>query len=66
MAPTTGAEDRMRGRAKQTKGRIKEAAGKATGNRSLQGKGVLDKAKGKLTETKGRAKQAVARKKPIA
>ena len=33
MAPTTGAEDRMLGKATQAKGRIKKAAGKATDNR---------------------------------
>ena len=58
---TTGAEDRVRGKAQQAKGSVKKAAGKATGDRRLQAKGSVDKAKGKATEIKGKVKDEVSR-----
>jgi uncharacterized protein YjbJ (UPF0337 family) len=34
----------------KTKGKLKEKAGRATGNKKLEGKGHLDQAKGKAKE----------------
>ena len=48
-------EDRIEGRDKQIKGAMKEAWGKATGDRSRQAEGMMDKAEGKLQEGLGKA-----------
>ncbi len=49
-------EDRARGEWDQTKGVIKEKAGKITGDRSTEVSGKLDQAKGKLEKKIGKAK----------
>ena len=41
-------KDRIKGAANQTKGALKEAAGKLTGNTKLKAEGKTDKAVGKV------------------
>ena len=41
------------------KGRIKETAGVATGNRELEGEGKLDQLKGKLKDAAGNLRQGI-------
>jgi uncharacterized protein YjbJ (UPF0337 family) len=41
-------KDRIAGSAKEVKGKVKEVAGKATGDAKLQAKGKADKAEGKV------------------
>jgi len=52
----------MPGKADELKGRVKKAAGKATGNRKLQGKGQVQVAKGKVKQTATKAKKKVTGK----
>ena len=54
--------DRVEGSAKQAKGSVKEAVGKATGDRKLQGEGVADKVAGKVQNAAGGLKDAVKQK----
>ncbi len=46
-------KDRIEGSAEQAKGKIKEVAGKATGDSKLQGEGKADQVKGKNKNTVG-------------
>jgi uncharacterized protein YjbJ (UPF0337 family) len=46
-------KDRIKGSAKQTKGAIKEKAGKALGDAKLEGEGKVDKTEGKVQNTIG-------------
>jgi uncharacterized protein YjbJ (UPF0337 family) len=46
-------KDRIAGAGKQIKGKIKDTAGKATGDTKLQSEGKADKAKGKVQSTVG-------------
>ncbi|HEY5107423.1 MAG TPA: CsbD family protein [Caulobacteraceae bacterium] len=48
-------KDRVKGAAREARGTIKEATGKATGNASLQAKGAAQKFAGKALNTKGKA-----------
>ncbi len=43
----------------KAKGSVKQAVGKATGNKSLEGEGIADSAKGKVKGAFEDAKQAV-------
>lgn len=52
-------EDRARGEWDQTKGAIKEKAGKITGDRSTEASGKLDQARGKLEKKIGEAKDTI-------
>ncbi len=52
-------KDRVEGSVKQAKGALKEAVGKATGNRRLQAKGAAGKAEGKVQNAVGGAKDKV-------
>jgi uncharacterized protein YjbJ (UPF0337 family) len=52
-------KDRIEGSAKQAKGAVKDAVGKATGDTKLQGEGKADKAEGKVQNAIGGAKDAV-------
>ncbi len=52
-------KDRIIGSAKQIKGSIKEAVGKATGDAKLRGEGKADKAEGKIQNAIGSAKDAL-------
>jgi uncharacterized protein YjbJ (UPF0337 family) len=53
MARTTPDQDRVEGFGDKAKGRLKEAGGALTGDRSLQAEGRADQAKGGLKEKKG-------------
>jgi uncharacterized protein YjbJ (UPF0337 family) len=53
MARTTPNEDRARGFADKAKGRIKEASGALSGDRSRADRGRADQAKGTAKEKKG-------------
>jgi uncharacterized protein YjbJ (UPF0337 family) len=52
-------KDRVEGAASQVKGKIKEAAGKAVGDRKLQSEGVADQIKGKVQNAIGGFKDAM-------
>ena len=52
-------KDQVKGRVEQAKGSVKENAGKALGDRELQGEGKGDKAAGKAQATYGDAKEKV-------
>lgn len=52
-------KDRVKGAANQAKGKIKEVAGKATGDAKLQTEGVADQVKGKIQGAVGGAKDAL-------
>jgi uncharacterized protein YjbJ (UPF0337 family) len=51
-------KDRIRGGAKEFKGKIKEAAGKISGDKKLEGEGKLDQAAGKAQGAFGNLKDA--------
>lgn len=53
MARTTPNEDRMDGAVDKAKGRVKDAGGAVTGDRSLQAEGRGDQAKGTFKQKKG-------------
>jgi uncharacterized protein YjbJ (UPF0337 family) len=55
-------KQRVKGSAQQAKGKIKELAGKAVGNRKLQAKGKAEKAGGKIRNAVGGMKDAMRRK----
>lgn len=55
-------KDRIEGIGKQVKGSVKEAVGKATGDKKLQGEGAADKVAGKVQNAVGGAKDAVREK----
>lgn len=46
-------KDRIEGSLKQAKGKVKETAGKVTGDAKLQGEGKADQAAGKMQNTIG-------------
>lgn len=48
--------DQVKGRMKEAGGTIQEKAGKATGNRSQQAKGLLNRGVGKLQKSAGDAR----------
>jgi uncharacterized protein YjbJ (UPF0337 family) len=52
-------KDQVAGVAKQVKGSVKEAAGKAVGDRKTQAKGAVEKAAGKVQKTYGDAKEKI-------
>ena len=52
-------KDRIKGSAEQTKGAVKEAAGKAFGDKKLETEGKADKAAGKVQNAVGGLKDAV-------
>ena len=54
-------KDRIEGTAKQAKGAVKEAVGKAVGDGKLQAEGKADKAEGKLQNTVGGLKDTLRR-----
>ena len=51
--------DRIKGSANQAKGKIKEVAGKVTGDSKLQSEGVADQVKGKVQNAVGGVKDAL-------
>lgn len=52
-------KDQVKGAGKQAGGAIKEAVGKATGNRDTEARGKADKAEGKVQKGYGDAKEKV-------
>jgi uncharacterized protein YjbJ (UPF0337 family) len=52
-------KDRIEGSAQQLKGKIKEVAGKATGDSKLETEGKADQVAGKVKNTVGGLKDAV-------
>ena len=55
-------KDRVAGSAKQMKGAVKEAAGKAVGDTKLQADGKADKLEGKAQNAVGGIKDALKKK----
>jgi uncharacterized protein YjbJ (UPF0337 family) len=51
-------KDRIKGSAEQAKGKVKEVAGKATGDKKLQGEGKAEKVGGKIRNAIGGLKDA--------
>ena len=54
-------KEHVKGAADKAKGAIKDAAGKATGDPSLQAEGKMDKAKGAAHQAAGDIKDAARR-----
>lgn len=52
-------KDQVSGVAKQAKGAVKEAAGKALGNKQMQAEGAVDKVAGKVQKGVGDARETV-------
>jgi uncharacterized protein YjbJ (UPF0337 family) len=52
-------KDEVKGAAKQARGSVKDAVGKATGDDKLRVDGAADKAEGKVQQEFGKAKEAV-------
>jgi uncharacterized protein YjbJ (UPF0337 family) len=52
-------KDQVEGAGKQVRGTVKDAVGKATGDRKLQADGTLDKAEGRVQSEVGKAKETV-------
>jgi uncharacterized protein YjbJ (UPF0337 family) len=58
----SGMDDRTRGKGKELKGQVKEAAGRATGDPGLRARGEADQARGKGQGLMGRLKTFLARR----
>ena len=52
-------KDRIKGSAEQAKGKVKELAGKATGDSKTEAEGKADQVKGKVRNTVGGLKDSV-------
>ncbi|MGB8181710.1 MAG: CsbD family protein [Stellaceae bacterium] len=52
-------KDRIAGTAKEAKGAVKQAIGKATGDAKLRTEGTVDKAEGKIQKAIGGVKDAL-------
>ncbi len=52
-------EDQVKGRVEQTKGKTKEAVGKAVGNKELEREGELEDAGGKVRKGYGDVKEDI-------
>lgn len=52
-------KDRIKGSAEQAKGKVKEVAGKLTGDAKLEAEGKADKAKGKVRNAVGGLKDTL-------
>jgi uncharacterized protein YjbJ (UPF0337 family) len=57
-----GVDNNLRGKGKELKGRIKDAAGGLTNDSSLQAEGKLDKVKGKIQDKVGDVQRGAGRK----
>ena len=57
----SGIEDRARGEGNELKGKVKETAGRATGDPGLKARGDADRAKGKSQGLLGRFKTFLSR-----
>lgn len=56
-----GIENSAEGKAKDLKGRLKDAAGGLTGDSSLQAEGKIDRLKGKVQDAVGEAQRNIDR-----
>lgn len=56
---TNKTRDKVEGKADKAKGRVKEEAGKLTGNESQRAEGVGDRIKGTIKNKKGHLKDLV-------
>lgn len=54
-------KDQIKGRAKKTKGTVKEATGKALGDDKLQAKGKVEKLAGSIQATYGDTKNDISK-----
>ena len=54
-----GIEDSAEGKAKDLKGKIKDAAGSLTGDNSLEAEGKLDQLKGKAQDSLGKVERKI-------
>lgn len=54
-------KDEIKGAARDAKGSIKEAAGKATGNRRMEAEGAADRVGGKMQKGAGKMKDAASK-----
>ena len=52
-------KDRIKGSAEQAKGKMKEVAGKVTGDSKLESEGMADQVKGKIQNTIGGIKDTL-------
>lgn len=52
-------KDEVKGAAKQARGHVKDAVGKATGDEKLRADGAADKAEGAVQQEFGKAKEKV-------
>lgn len=52
-------KDRVKGMAEQGKGKLKEATGKAMGDKKLETEGKMDRAKGKVRNAVGGMKDEI-------
>jgi uncharacterized protein YjbJ (UPF0337 family) len=52
-------KDRIKGSAEQAKGKVKEVAGKVTGDSKLEGEGKADQVAGKVQNTVGGLKDTL-------
>ena len=52
-------KDRIEGSAEQAKGKVKEVAGKVTGDAKLEGEGKADQVKGKIQNAVGGVKDSL-------
>ncbi len=52
-------KDQVKGRVEEAKGKVKQVAGKAVGNRELERKGRLQKAGGKIQAGYGDTKEEI-------
>ena len=52
-------KDRIKGSAEQIKGKLKEAAGKATGDAKLENEGKADRVSGKIKNAVGGLKDTI-------
>ncbi|HKP02967.1 MAG TPA: CsbD family protein [Chthoniobacterales bacterium] len=50
-------KDKIKGGIQEAKGKVKESAGRATGNRDLEDRGTLEKAGGKIQRKVGDVKK---------
>ena len=50
-------KDKIKGSAKEAAGKVKETAGRATGNRELEDRGTVEKAGGKIQRKVGDIKK---------
>jgi uncharacterized protein YjbJ (UPF0337 family) len=56
-----GAEDSVKGKAKNLKGKVKDAVGGLTGDKSLQAEGKWDQVKGKVQDAVGKGERELDR-----